>query len=204
MVALFESARIYLYSQEGDLPEERERIVGIVTGHRVGRWGEPEVEPVDFFDAKGMVEQAMEKIGARIEYRAEDEFGLLRGRTAAIYAGNEPAGVLGQVHPHLAAKFDIAGPAFLFDIDVERLLAALPQEVRHEALSRFPAVTQDIAVTVETAVPSETVRQLIAASSLVAAVRLFDVYEGEHAGARQAFAGLRGVLPGGGPDADGR
>jgi phenylalanyl-tRNA synthetase beta chain len=37
IVALFEVAHIYL-SQEGELPEERERITGVIAGRRPGRW----------------------------------------------------------------------------------------------------------------------------------------------------------------------
>jgi phenylalanyl-tRNA synthetase beta chain len=176
-VALFESARIYL-SQEGDLPEERERIVGIVAGRRLGRWGDTTSEWVDFFDAKGILEEVLDRVGARVEFRADQDFGLLRGRTASIVAAGEGAGMIGEVHPHLASRFDIEGPAFIFDLDVERLLPAISLDAQHRPLSRFPAVIQDIAVIVDGDVPAEKVHQIIAGSSMVAGATLFDVYEG--------------------------
>jgi len=176
-LALFESARIFL-SREGDLPEERERLTGVVCGRRTGRWGEPTDEWVDFFDAKGLLDEIFERVRARVEFRPVEEFALLRGHTAAIVVNGEEAGVLGQVHPQVAAGFDLPGPAFLFDIDIERLLPAVQAQVSHAPLSRFPAVIQDIAVTVDADVPAARVHQIIASSSLVTRADLFDVYEG--------------------------
>ena len=116
-VALFECAHVFLTASDG-LPEEREVLVGAVGGGRSGRWGEPTGEPLDFYDAKGLIEETFERVGANVEFRAEDEYALLRGRTATLYAGDERLGVLGQVHPQVAARFDIATPAFLFEVDV--------------------------------------------------------------------------------------
>ena len=190
IVALFESARIFL-SREGDLPEERERIAGVVTGRRSGRWGEPTDEPVDFYDAKGLIEDLLERVGTEVEFRADEEFGLLRGRTAAVYAGGEQAGTMGQVHPQLASRFNIDGPVFLFDLDVERLLAGARPEVPQEPLSRFPPVIQDIALVVDASVPAGKVQEIIASSAMVARAQLFDVFEGAQLGAAKrslAFA----------------
>jgi phenylalanyl-tRNA synthetase beta chain len=176
-VALFECAHAFLTAPDG-LPEEREMLAGAVGGGRTGRWGEPTGEPIDFYDAKGLLEDAFERVGAGVEFRAEDEYALLRGRTAALYAGNERLGVLGQVHPQVAAKFDIMAPAFVFEVDVAKLEPQLRKDLRVTSLSRFPAVSQDLALLVDADVPAGRVTQLIAGSALVADVSLFDVYEG--------------------------
>jgi phenylalanyl-tRNA synthetase beta chain len=176
-VALFESARAYLSSPD-ELPEERQLIVGGVGGNRLGRWGQPSNEEVDFFDAKGLIEEVFERVGADTAFRAGEEYGLLRGRTAELVAGEERIGVLGQVHPQVASQFDIETPVFLFELDVEKLLPAVRAGARYQPVSRFPAVIQDIALLVDASVPAESVRELILSSNLVAEVRLFDVYEG--------------------------
>jgi phenylalanyl-tRNA synthetase beta chain len=99
-----------------------------------------------------------------------------------VRAAGEEAGVLGQIHPKLAADFDIQGPAFMFDIDVERLLPAISAGARHKPVSRFPAVIQDIAVVVDGGVPAAKVQEIMESSALVARVQLFDVFEGEQIG----------------------
>jgi phenylalanyl-tRNA synthetase beta chain len=176
-VAIFEAARAYMTLQ-GELPQERELLVGAVAGSRQGRWGEPTADEVDFYDAKGLLEETFERIGASVSFDAADEYALLRGRTAGISANGERAGVLGQVHPQVASQFDISGPVYLFEIDVDKLLPAVKGIVVHQPMSRFPAVTQDIALLVDASVPAEKVTNAIASSSLVSQATLFDVYEG--------------------------
>jgi phenylalanyl-tRNA synthetase beta chain len=177
MVALFESARIYL-PQEGDLPEERETVVAAIAGKRLGRWGEATDEEVDFFDAKGMLEEMLERIGARLDFRPHEEHGLLKSRTAALVADGLQVGVIGQVHPQVTARFELNTPTYVFEVDVERMQKAVQGTVQHRPLSRFPAVIQDIALLVDTSVPAGHVESLVRGSGLVADARLFDVYEG--------------------------
>jgi phenylalanyl-tRNA synthetase beta chain len=176
-VAIFEAARAYMTLVD-ELPQERELIVGAVAGMRLGRWREPASDEADFYDAKGLLEEIFERIGASVSFDAADEYALLRGRTAAISAGDGRAGVLGQVHPQVAAQFEISAPVFLFEIDVEKLLPAVQGTVRHQPMSRFPAVIQDLALLVDASVPAAKVTRAIASSALVAEVTLFDVYEG--------------------------
>ncbi len=176
-VALYEAARAYL-TRPDDLPQERELIVGAIAGVRLGRWGEPTPEPIDFYDAKGLLEEMLERAGATVAFEAADEYALLRGRTASILAGNERAGVIGQVHPQVAAQFEIDVPVFLFEVDVEKLLPAVKTQVRHQPASRFPAVIQDLALLVDAAVAAARVTDAIASSALVTQATLFDVYEG--------------------------
>ncbi len=177
LVGIFESGRVYL-SREGELPEEREHVVGAIAGKRLGRWGELAGEDADFFDAKGVVEEMLSRCGIHADFRPAEEHAMLRGRTAAIVAGGEQVGVLGQVHPRVADGLGISGPAFLFEIDVEDVLERLPGVVHHEPVSRFPAVIQDLAVIVDTSVPAAKVALLIKSSALVSDARLFDVYDG--------------------------
>jgi phenylalanyl-tRNA synthetase beta chain len=176
-VALFEAARAYM-TVPGELPRERELLVGAVAGMRLGRWGEPTADEADFYDAKGLLEETFERAGASVSFEAAEEYALLRGRTAAIMVDAERAGIIGQVHPQVAAQFEISGPVYLFELDVEMLLPAVQGAVRHQPISRFPAVIQDLALLVDASVPAARVTQAIAGSALVTQATLFDVYEG--------------------------
>src|SRR5207248_6215915 len=103
---------------------------------------------------------------------------LLPGVTASVLVKGESVGVLGQVHPRIAAGLDLTGDVFLFELDVPELLEKLPGRVAHRPLSRFPSVIQDLALVVDAAVPAARLAAIIASTALVADVRLFDVYEG--------------------------
>ena len=177
-IALFEASRVYL-PRSGELPEEQEHIAGVVTGKRDDRWGRSSDEPVDFYDAKGYVQAALQAAGVEGTFEAAEEFGLLPGRTAVVSAAGVKVGVIGQLHPSVASSFGIDQDVYLFELVVDHLLPAVQAGVGYAPLMRFPAVVQDIALVVDSSQPAEDVRRLIERHELVRAVRVFDVYEGE-------------------------
>jgi phenylalanyl-tRNA synthetase beta chain len=177
-VALFESAHVYL-PREGELPIEQEHIVGVVAGRREDRWGRASDEPVDFFDAKGYVEAAIEAAGVAPTFKPVEEYGLLPGRTASVQAGSEMVGVLGQLHPDVASAFGLDQDVYLFEIVVDSLLPAAEEGIDYKPLLRFPPVVQDIALLVDRAQTADDIETLIKQHQLVRRVQLFDVYEGE-------------------------
>lgn len=177
-VALFEAARVYLTDPEGGRPQEQEHIVGVVGGQREDRWGRASGEPVDFYDAKGYVEAALAAVAIDITFSEAALFGMLPGRAAEIAIDGWRVGSIGQVHPKVAAAFDIDRDVFLFELIVDELLPSVVG-VRHaEPIVRFPAVVEDIAVVVDKGVPAARVRWIIEQQSLVRGAEVFDVYEG--------------------------
>jgi phenylalanyl-tRNA synthetase beta chain len=177
MVALFETARIYL-PRPDDLPLEAERLVGVVSGARPDRWGHPSETPIDLFDAKAYLDFLFERLGLAPAYEDADDFALLPGRSAEVRQNSQRLGVLGQVHPRVAAAFDIQQDVFLFELDLEALPPHTGKPRRYQPLSRFPAVEEDIAVVVDDGVTAAQVRAIIESSSLVQRATLFDVYTG--------------------------
>ena len=204
-VAIFEAARVYLPRAPGDgggpLPDEREQVVGALAGEPADRWGGPAGRPLDFFDAKGVLEAALAELGVACAYEPAEEHALLPGRTARLSAGDIPSGVevgvLGEVHPQVLAAFDIDRPVLLFELDLGRLLPHVPARRLARAVSRFPAVEQDLAVVAPLTVPAEALREAIARSPLVAEARIFDVYAGEQvpAGTRSVAFAIRYQAP---------
>jgi phenylalanyl-tRNA synthetase beta chain len=65
----------------------------------------------------------------------------------------------------------------LFELDIEALAVVRPG---FEEISRFPAVRRDLAVVVDEGVPLSALceRVVLAASSLLRHIRVFDVYRG--------------------------
>ena len=157
-VALFEVARVYLPA--GELPSEETHVAAIVDGG----WSR----------AKGIVDTlyAALKAEPRFERVADD---LLHSGKAAATA----AGVVGELHP--AALEGVWG---VFELDLARLLAETPDEVRYADVVSFPPVRQDLAF----AVPEEvTAAELVdaareAAGPELAEMRPFDLYRGEQVG----------------------
>ncbi len=175
--ALFETAVVYL-PRDGDLPEEREMLVGVVGGRRLDRWNQPTSDPVDFFDAKGYLEALFERLALAPEWSPAEEYGLLPGRTAAIRVDGQQVGVVGQVHPETAAQFDIEGECFLFEVRLD-LLTELAQRRREYApYATTPVVAQDLAVVVDATTPAAEVLRIIRAGRYVVSATVFDEYSG--------------------------
>ncbi len=188
-VALFESARVYLRPEESasaaDAPEgeharpvEREHVCGVISGHRYDRWGRPSGEPLDFFDAKAYVEDLLRGFGARAEYAAASEHALAPGRTAEVRVEGKRVGVLAQVHPDVAASFDIEQEAFLFELVLDDLLPFASERRTLRDVSRFPAVEQDLALIVDVTTAAGDVQRAIESATLVRRAAVFDVYAG--------------------------
>ena len=177
-IALFEAARTY-HPEDDALPEEREHVVGVVTGRREDRWGRPSDEPVDFSDAKGYLEAALASVGVTATFQEATAFGLVPGRTADVLLDGRTVGTLGQVHPPIATAFDIEQDVYLFELVVDELLPSVGGVRHSQPISRFPPVVHDMALVVERALPAERLRVLIEEHKLVRRAQIFDVYEGD-------------------------
>lgn len=186
-VAVFESGRVYL-PRRGDeggehvLPEEREIVIGALSGHDLDRWGRPTDRTLDFYDAKGVVEALFDVLQVPVTFEAAEEHGLMRGRAARLLVGDASVGVIGEVHPEVLDAFEIEQPVLLFEVDLPALLPHLGARKAAQSVSRFPAVEQDLAVVVDTEVSAARIQAILEGSPLVTSARVFDVFRGERLG----------------------
>ena len=176
-IALFEVAHLYLPRPE-ELPEEVESLAGVVTGDRPDRWGQPAGEAADLYDAKAYLEFLFDRLGLVVSYHDSEDFALVPGRTAEVRLGDQRVGLVGQVHPEVAAAFDIEQDVYLFEVNLEALVPEVGKPRLYQPLSRFPAVEEDIAIVVDEAVTAAQVQAIIEAFPLVQRAALFDVYTG--------------------------
>jgi phenylalanyl-tRNA synthetase beta chain len=150
-----------------------------VTGRRLDRWGRAGPDSVDFFDAKAYVAELLRGLNVEAVYTAANEFAFAPGRTAEISAGGVRVGVIGQIHPDVAAQFDIDQEIYVFDIDLNALLPHAGAQRKMAPVPRFPAVEQDLALIVDEDTPSAALRAAIESAALVRDARIFDVYRGD-------------------------
>ncbi|MGQ9572338.1 MAG: phenylalanine--tRNA ligase subunit beta [Dehalococcoidia bacterium] len=176
-IALFEVARIYLPRPE-ELPEEVESLGGVLAGNRPDRWGQPKGEPTDFYDAKAYLEFLFDRLGLDVSHHDGEDFALVPGRTAELRLNGQRVGLLGQVHPQVAAAFDIDQDVYLFELNLESIVPLAGKAHLYQPLSRFPAVEEDIAIVVDEAITAVQVQSIIEAFPLVQRASLFDVYTG--------------------------
>jgi phenylalanyl-tRNA synthetase beta chain len=106
--------------------------------------------------------------------------------------GRVRAGWLGELHPSVAAGWDLDGAAG-FELDFGALAGAAELVPRYEDLTSFPAVRQDLAVVVGDAVPAARVLEVIrgAGGALLSGAEIFDVYRGAQIGEGRASLAVR-------------
>ncbi len=167
---LYELGRTYFEKEDGMADEPKVLSLGL--------YGPDE----SFFTLKGAVEALLGSIRAeQITFRAESGNPSYHpGRCAKVYAGEAEIGVLGQIHPLVAANYDVDTELYCAELSFDALIAAKGSDPEYVPLPKFPAVTRDIAVLVDTAVTVGDLEGCIqsAAKGLLKEVALFDIYNG--------------------------
>ena len=185
--------------EDQNLPLERRRLAMALTGPREElSWDKTDTRPMDFFDLKGVVEALLDGLHIAefegrgrlngIVFAPSDNPAFHPGRAAVLKLAStngappEEIGVFGELHPLVRERFDLPAQTVLIgEFDLDALLAQVPASSKVQALSRYPAVVQDLAIIVEEAVPAERVHTLIrqTGGDLLQRAILFDVYRGE-------------------------
>ena len=184
--AAADAQRPPLVAGEAEMPVEPRRLGGILTGPRAprGRFAPAEApaEATDFFDAKGVLETLLGQLRvAGVTFEAGSAPWYHPGRTAIVVRDGAVLGVVGELHPRVLAAWELEGRrVYAFDLDLDALLAAIPERGGYRAISRYPAVTQDLALIVPDTVPAARVAALLreTGGKLLTEVTLFDLYTG--------------------------
>ncbi|MDQ3086584.1 MAG: phenylalanine--tRNA ligase subunit beta, partial [Actinomycetota bacterium] len=167
-VALFEVARVYLPRGDDELPDERVCVAGVAEG--------------GFLHVKGVVQALLRSLHADASWSRAQHPLLHPGKAAEIEAG-----VVGELHPAL-----LDGVWGAFELDLEELAGAARDPVPYEDVITYPAIHQDIAVSVgedvEVGALVDAARS--AAGPLLREARVFDVYRGEQVGPGKKSAAI--------------
>ena len=165
----------------------RSLLVGVFCGERrAERWsnsGKP--QPLDYFQARGVLQQALTSLRLPLEDRVLADHPLLHpGRAAQLVLEGRPAGWFGQLHPQLAESWDLPEPTHLFELELEPLLAAATRRNRWQPsfkpFATVPASERDLALVVPRSTASGDLLQTIrkAGRPLLEHAELIDRYEG--------------------------
>ena len=177
-VGMFEVGRVFI-PRDGDLPDERETATAVLAGPRGSVLWEQDAEPLGFFDAKGVVEGALARLGLSATFERTTDPLLHPGRAAAVLVNGEQAGVVGELRPQAVAQYDILTPQAAFiELDLHRLAPHVPaMRFSFEAFSRFPSAIRDLAPSLASGVSAQDAMAIIDAHRLVKETILFDLFE---------------------------
>jgi phenylalanyl-tRNA synthetase beta chain len=176
---LFEAGAVYLPSGATELPREPHHMAALLIGPvRPATWREPQPRTADFFAAKGLLQVLLDTLRVPWSVRAEAQPFLHAGRTATVLAGERSIGWLGEIHPQIAADWEIDQPVAAFELDLDAGAERAVQTTVYEDVTSFPEVREDLAVIVEDSVSAATVVAVVkrAGAPLLREAGVFDVY----------------------------
>lgn len=173
---IFEMGHTFLKQNEKIL--ERAYLGGLVCGEAFPTSWAEKARAVDFYDAKGDIEALLELTGKPVEFKPLAQGALHPGQSAAIYLDGKAIGYLGALHPALVQELDLAVTPYLFEIEMSALETALLPS--YCEISKFPAISRDLAIVVNEAVLASDIKSKISADggNLLNKVEIFDIYQG--------------------------
>ena len=170
-VKLYELAKIYLTVPGEPLPQEPKMLM-------LGSYGAKE----SFFTLKGELEAIF--AGLRLQkatyHAVKDNPSYHPGRCAAVCVGGVDVGVMGQVHPLVAANYGIDSEIYCAEINFSKLMELQLPDATYTPLPKYPGVSRDLALICDEAVTVAQIEDAITASAgkLLRGVKLFDIYRG--------------------------
>ena len=169
---LYELGRTYFEREDGMADEPKVLSLGL--------YGPEET----FFTLKGAVETVLDSIRAKdVLYEAEKTNPSFHpGRCAKILVGGKEVGVMGQIHPLVAANYGVDADLYYAQMSFDALFASRGAEPEYTPLPKFPAVTRDIAVVCDSDIPVGKLSDCILANGgqYLKGCDIFDVYTGHH------------------------
>jgi phenylalanyl-tRNA synthetase beta chain len=178
-VRLFEAGAVYAPDPESGLAKEPYHAAAVLVGAvRPATWRDPEPREADFFAAKGVLAGLLDTLRVPWSVRTEPQPFLHPGRAAAIMVAGEDAGWIGEVHPQVAAEWEIAETVAMFELDLDRAFRHAVLTPIYEDVTTFPEVREDLAVVVGEDVSMQHLLEVVrlAGAPLLQQAEVFDVY----------------------------
>ena len=182
-IQFYEIGKVFLPKKGQTLPEESERIAGIMTGLVQQKNWQTAAEAVDFYIAKGILEEYFVLLGITngIRFEATEKISWMHpGRTANIYLDEELIGYVGQIHPTTSKEYDLA-ETYAFELNMDYFLHEDREIISQQAIPKYPGTNRDLAILVDDSITHHDIVKVIRefAGIYLSDIHLFDIYQGE-------------------------
>ena len=166
-------------------PYSEEFHIGLwICGKRTHKNWAAEVVQSSVFELKAHVENILHRMGISTrQVFFETEPNELLSAGMAVKTHKRTIGFFGIVSPAICKMFDIDTELFFAEMNWDLLMKeSEKQSVRFAEISRFPAVSRDLALLIDKNVTFDQIRQIAVKSEkkLLKQLSLFDVYEGKN------------------------
>lgn len=183
-VALFEVGSVFFPKAlpVTELPDEVVKIAGAITGRRNAQGWNQTNDMVDFYDAKGIIEELLANLRVtRYTVEAGTHYAMHPGKTALFKKGRDVIATVGEVHPAVLSAYGITKPVYIFELDATTVMKYMAKDLKYKALPKYPATSRDLAMLVDIDVNAADIEKAMtkAAGQNLTQITLFDVYTGK-------------------------
>lgn len=183
-VALFEVGSVFFPKAlpVTELPDEVVKIAGAITGRRNAQGWNQANDMVDFYDAKGIIEELLANLRVtRYTVEAGTHYAMHPGKTALFKKGRDVIATVGEVHPAVLSAYGITKPVYIFELDATTVMKYMAKDLKYKALPKYPATSRDLAMLVDVDVNAADIEKAMtkAAGQNLTQITLFDVYTGK-------------------------
>lgn len=193
----FEFGKIYSQNESGKYLEQN-RLSLFLTGKKInGSWSSSKLT-IGYYDLKGCVDALLAKYGIMVSSAKDCSDSNEFSYGMCYSSGNNDIVTFGSVSKSLLKNFDIKHDVFYADIDWDAMVALVSsaKPVKFVELQRFPFVTRDLALLVDTQIKYSEIERISrkAGQRILKTVTLFDVYEGKQIPEGKKSYAIRFVL----------
>jgi len=155
-----------------------------LTGKRVeGSWAHVN-EDSNFYELSAYVENILRRIGVKpgMIVRKKSENPIFSAGMSIENRGGKLLIEMGIISKKLLKQFDLSAPVYYAELNWTALMKVIKKnEVLYTEISKFPAVSRDLALLVDNTVEFAQIEQIARQTEkkLLKKVELFDVYEGD-------------------------
>ncbi len=165
-----------------DLPEERNRLAGILSFEKT--------RAENFYEVRHAVLALLDRLHVGdVSFAALDKGTLEPWAHPAVFArvlaSGKEWGRIYRVHPAVEARLGLVGDVLAFDLDFDAIFEGGRRKVEYQPPLKYPTVPFDVAVLAPERVPVSEIRKVIekAAGKPLLSLEVFDVFQGEQFGA---------------------
>ena len=137
-------------------------------------------EKCDFYSIKNTVRAVADKLNVKIEVLPKTYPYLHPGRSAAVMLNEQEIGYIGEVHPSVAADYDLSGRVYATELTLAPLFEAATPFLAFEAIPKYPAINRDLAFVLRKEILAKDILDVVrkSAGDKLESAEIFDVYEG--------------------------
>ena len=179
----FEIGRIH-FKEENQYKEQPMAAI-ILTGKKDPYHYDPKPREVDFFDLKGILENLFSELKIENIHFTQNDLKLFHpGRQSSIYVNAVEIGAMGEIHPAIQRRLDVAKPILYAEINLQELFNLQKRDQKMKDLPIYPSSERDWTITLDENIPIEKVQRSLSliSSSILEKVYLLDLFRSERIG----------------------